>query len=325
MRGIIFHAGRTGGPYQVITPENAAKPLKEQLSFTNFGWPPDSKPKCLFHMHGETLLKRTVMLFREVGVEQIRIVAGYKKELIEEHNNKEKLGLEIVYNPDWDYDYSYLRPGQPGQDYLKGMKTVELGLDGMDDALLMTYGDALMMRKAVKEAVETKLPLAMATPHLFKIDRSHLHLLKELPNYGGGTGVYLPLRQLFVSYADMAESWHPIGKNPICYMLSVRGFGVCDVDYYNQTDEYKKERCLALRSQGLSFEEIAEKAGITLEWTKMLCLEDGYPLHSPVVQPECKNCNVQLEKTKNCEFRENAYGILCPRERTLKRKKRRVN
>ena len=241
MRGIIFHAGLTGGPYQVISPESAPLPIREQLRTDNFGWAPNSKPKTLFHMHGETLLHRMVRWWREFGVEDIRIVVGYKKELIEQYNEEHNLRLEIVYNPDWTDDYSGLKGGQPGQDYIKGMKTVELGLMGMDDDLLMAHGDAYMTKRAVKACVETDLPLAMATPHLFKIDRTHLHLLKDLPKYGGGTGVYLPLRELFVHYADMAETWHPKGENPICYMLSPRGNGICDVDYYNQTDEYRKE------------------------------------------------------------------------------------
>jgi len=307
VRGIIFHAARTGGPYQSITPETSGKPLKEQLTMTHYGWPPDSKPKCLFHVLGETLLKRTVMLFREFGIEQIRIVCGYKIEMIEAYNNREKLDLEIMHNPDWVDDYSYLRTGQPGQDYLKGMKTVELGLEGMDDDLLMTYGDVLMMRLAIKECIESENPLAMHTPHIFKISKSHLHLLEELPKYGGGTGVFLPLVYLFKAYNSTMVS---------C---------VADVDYYNQTDEYRKERCLALRSQGLSFEGIAEKTRLAIEWVKMLCLQDGYPLYERGIPSECVRCNMQLEKTKNCEFRARVYGILCHREIALKKQSHTAN
>lgn len=347
VKGIIFHAAMTGGPYQNISPESASKPLKEQLRTDTFGWPPNSKPRTLFHVYGETLLERTVAFFREYGVNDIRIVVGYKKELIEQYNEEKKLGLEIVYNPDWVDDYSYLRTGQPGQDYLKGMKTVQAGLQGMDDDLLMTYGDVLMMRCVVKVAIEAKLPLAMVISHLFKISRSHLYLLNDLPNYGGGTGVHLPLRHLFLAHVDVAGSEAPRSNNPICYMLNDdagnRGFGVGDVDYYSITDEYKKVQALKLRSEGWSYEQIAKElkldqydswyfgktgwlnAAFThnlkrpdpAEWIQRLCNEADYPLRSMWTLPECENCKVDPANTKTCEFRWKVYNILCPKENQL--------
>jgi len=48
-----------------------------------YAFPEDSKPKCLFHSGGKTLLEIMVSILRSVGIENIRIVTGYhRKEFI---------------------------------------------------------------------------------------------------------------------------------------------------------------------------------------------------------------------------------------------------
>jgi len=42
----------------------------------------DNKPKCLLEVSGKTILQRTLDAFNEVGIKNISIVRGYKKELI---------------------------------------------------------------------------------------------------------------------------------------------------------------------------------------------------------------------------------------------------
>jgi len=69
-----------------------------------YGFPENSKPKCLFHFSGEVLLERQVEVLRECGVSDIRVVVGYKKEMIEEFNEKMKLGLKLIFNPTWESD-----------------------------------------------------------------------------------------------------------------------------------------------------------------------------------------------------------------------------
>ncbi len=69
------------------------------LSHGTYRFPKDAKPKCLFHYEGEILLERSVRVLRKCGLNDIRIVVGYKKELIERFNNKKKLGLKLIYNP----------------------------------------------------------------------------------------------------------------------------------------------------------------------------------------------------------------------------------
>lgn len=61
------------------------------------------KPKCLLKINGKTILDRQIEAIREIGIKDILIVTGYKKELIEhavgnEARCKEYLGFEKTNN-----------------------------------------------------------------------------------------------------------------------------------------------------------------------------------------------------------------------------------
>ena len=47
-------------------------------------WPKHPKPKTLYHVRGGVLLERQVRLLQEVGMNDIRVVLGYRKEMIEQ-------------------------------------------------------------------------------------------------------------------------------------------------------------------------------------------------------------------------------------------------
>lgn len=55
----------------------------------------NDKPKCLVELHGKTLLERQLCALRSAGIEEIGIVTGYKRELLECY------GLHEFYNERW--------------------------------------------------------------------------------------------------------------------------------------------------------------------------------------------------------------------------------
>ncbi len=108
-------------------------------------FPDNSKQKVLYHINGEILLERLVSQLKEAGLEKIRLVTGYGAEGIQEFNRDRNLGLELVYNPEWDED--------PVESLRYGVK--DLG----DDALII-FGDILASIQIFKRFLECKAPLA---------------------------------------------------------------------------------------------------------------------------------------------------------------------
>ena len=58
------------------------------------------KPKALITVNGEVLIERQIRQLREVGINEIVVVVGYKKEQF--YYLKEKFGVIIVENPEYN-------------------------------------------------------------------------------------------------------------------------------------------------------------------------------------------------------------------------------
>jgi len=85
----------------------ASKPESVKCEF-----PVGSKPKCLFHYKGEILLERQVKILRSVGLNDITVVVGHQKEMIERFNSQRGLGLKLVYNPKGETDVKDVKKGR---------------------------------------------------------------------------------------------------------------------------------------------------------------------------------------------------------------------
>jgi len=92
-------------------------------------FPPDPKPPVLFHWHGEMILERVVHVLRESGIRDIRIVAGYKANMIEEMNETREWGCEVVLNARWEED---------------AVNSLLQGIKGVEDDVLIILGDLLV-------------------------------------------------------------------------------------------------------------------------------------------------------------------------------------
>lgn len=185
-------------------------------------WPENAKPKCLFHVRGEVLLERQVRILREVGIDDIRVVVGYKKEMIEKFNEEKKLGLELVYNPTAESDR------KAGSGWVKGLDSVKVGLEGVNDDVLIMYGDLYLKANGLKRVLEEKSPcVSVYSGHgcqMFKTSKELLPLLRKFNGVGIGTS----LRKFCMRNN---------GVEIILYPPEV----IHDIDFYPQTDEYKLE------------------------------------------------------------------------------------
>lgn len=111
----------------------------------NPNWfPPNAKPKCLFHVGGEVLLSRIVRSLRDAGVSDVRVVVGYRREDIERFNEEKELGLELVYNPLWEAD---------------AVASVLRGIKGVEDDVLLISGDIIIDSDLIARFLERDEPL----------------------------------------------------------------------------------------------------------------------------------------------------------------------
>lgn len=177
----------------------------------HYGWPKDSKPKCLFHVKGEVLLLRQVRILRELGVTEIRVVVGYKREIIEALNLERGLGLHLAYNPEWE----------------SGPFTASLkvGLRGLDDDLLISFGDVYLTREGLRKFIEDPHEIAVALGRgggsfgyqLYKVASKYLPGLRRVE----GSKVIWPLHRYCMNHGGV--------------IITVEG--IYDVDFYRYTDE----------------------------------------------------------------------------------------
>jgi molybdenum cofactor cytidylyltransferase len=56
--------------------------------------------KPLLELGGKTVIERAVCLFRDAGIRDIRVVAGYRSDLLEPL--LEQLGVRVIHNPSYD-------------------------------------------------------------------------------------------------------------------------------------------------------------------------------------------------------------------------------
>lgn len=208
----------------------------------NFRRVPNSRPKCLYHVAGEILLERTVQILRQLGVNDIRIVVGWKREEIEKFNKEKKLGLEFVYNPDWSSN---------------AVKSLTTGLQGVDDDVLIIGADLLIRLDVIegllrcdapfccireRPSVSQVYPWGVGTQaYICKVSRERLHVLRGAQKYaerwadkkwGGdhkGWRSESGMAWIGAIIEIFKEFKHEIG--------GATAARVSDIDFYEQTDE----------------------------------------------------------------------------------------
>ncbi len=208
------------------------------LSHGTYLFPEDAKPKCLFHYKGEVLLERSVRVLRKCGVNDIRVVVGYKKELIEEFNNEKKLGLKLIYNPTGSSDTH-------GGGWKKCSDSIRLGLKGIDEDVIITVGDIYLTEKGISRLLGSKDRLTIGRAGhgrtMFKIGKEYLPKLREAEGRGCANLIYyFCMTEKGVKGFGQQDGVYkgPREMFPEHYLVLP---GIKDIDWYWQTDEGIKE------------------------------------------------------------------------------------
>lgn len=137
---------------------------------TRYLFPPNSKPKCLFRVDGKVILNTLVQALRGGGISNIRIVVGYRAKDIEKFNRRNQLGLEVVYNEDWNTD---------------AVKSILVGINGVQDDVLILFSDLKnVTADVIRRFVECPEPLAW-----IKLKKKYRSMDPEI--YVGDRQVYI--------------------------------------------------------------------------------------------------------------------------------------
>ena len=209
-------------------------------TYEKYGFPPDSKPKCLFHYKGKVLLEMQVRVLREAGINDIAIVAGYKIEQIREFNKDKKLGLDVLYNPTAESD----KEGSRG--WVKGIDTARVGVKSVDDDVLLIFGDVLLNVEGLQKIVEDENQcISVYSGHGYQLYKVPKALIPSLRKYYGRPGGMMALHDFVMENGGIRMQ---IGMNPMkeewirkCKTKCVKIPPMRDIDYYYMTDEGKAE------------------------------------------------------------------------------------
>ena len=205
----------------------------------HYRFPENSKPKCLFHVKGKTLLDMAVTSLRDAGIDNIRVVTGYHSEDIEAYNEENHLELEIVFNPDWEKS---------------APSSLFTGLRDVKDDVLIMFSDIIFNADIIRDFLKCPEPLVWLT-----VERPPR--LRTYPECRGkSVDIVKVAKEKFgifegIDTLVMIEKfgWKNIQGNhiatllyeafranePIGEVLIKRRFP--EVDYYRQTDERKQK------------------------------------------------------------------------------------
>lgn len=147
-----------------------------------YGFPRNPKPICLHHYKGEVILERQIKIFRAAGINDIRIIIGYRKELIEDFIKKKRLNIEIAENIEAAKDV-YAGGGWP-----TFLVSLRKGLEGVDDDVIIIMSDIYLTPEGLKTLLEDKNKCAVLRDnhgaHIFKISRKFIPELRQLKGKG---------------------------------------------------------------------------------------------------------------------------------------------
>ena len=185
---------------------------------------PNSKPKSLFHYNKEVILDHQLRVFKECGIKSFRLVTGYRSEDLVAYNKKNKLGLEIVYSPNWATD---------------ALSTIRVALKDMDEDVILVFADVIFKSIIpLKQFLASEAPLVclyhgakkgLGAPDAFKIDREKLPLMKRLEEYD-----YAPERKIDEGLRMGYTIWKLVES---CGVFMYAPGLLIDVDFFGQTDE----------------------------------------------------------------------------------------
>lgn len=156
-----------------------------------YGFPENSKPKCLYEHQGEVILEKSIKLLKKHGIKEIIVVTGYKEEQIKSFLKDKKIVAKLVSNPDHSQEgliHSVIfgaREVPPEDNFLLILGDVVLSEDLLLSLLKCQSPICIRKHRHTYEFFAAKLSLDALG------DMSHLAkwVIDEAPRWAGGKRV----------------------------------------------------------------------------------------------------------------------------------------
>lgn len=203
-------------------------------------------------MNGEVLLDYNIRILREVWIDDIDLVVGYKWSMIEEHVIKNKLNAKIIYNHNWQKS---------------AVHTLKAAFEWEEKDSLLIYWDTLLDKSLIQDIVwapgevtfisrmskkvESETPIELFTngmidSWIFKIGKGMFHVFDDPQKVEKETADFLQKEYTSFSHANIS-GWVTLSvmiklmalKSNNVDLVAVNG-RYKDMDFFYQTDEYKK-------------------------------------------------------------------------------------
>ena len=178
-------------------------------------WLADGRPKCLLRFGGRTILDYCLDGFRTAGVEEIVLVTGYRRELVERFiEERGERGVSYVVNE---------RYAETNTAF-----SLNLALRVMDSGFLLANGDVLYDRSILQDLVRHPAPSCIAVDDKIPLDAEEVKVIardgwvvdigKHLPPrlcqgeaiglYKVARGIVAPLRRIYDDLEGRGELQH---------------------------------------------------------------------------------------------------------------------
>ena len=145
------------------------------------------KPKCMIEYKGRSLINHTINTMRSCGVNDIIIVNGYKKEILESHLCDEKVKF-----------FTNMRFEKTNM-----VHTLFCAESDMNDDILISYGDIIFSKNVLKQIIKNKNSFTVT------VDKNWLDLWKIRMNN--------PLEDAETMKIDNNGNIIELGKKPKSY------------------------------------------------------------------------------------------------------------
>lgn len=145
-----------------------------------YGFPKNGKPRCLYHYKGEVILDAMVKRLHAFGLYDIRVVTGWKHEQIEKYVEEKKLDVDLAFCPESENDKFV-------GSWPKIFDTIRAGLNGVDDDVIIMFGDNSLSQDGIPKLLASKYRFAFTrNGHGFQLFRFRKEFLSTLRSFQVG-------------------------------------------------------------------------------------------------------------------------------------------
>ena len=198
------------------------------------------KPKCMIKINGVTIIERQLTILNNLGINNITVVTGYKREIIE-NLVKNKYGVKCIYNEDYEKYNNW--------------KSLLIGIKNVNDNTIIIDGD-LVFNKSILESLlkcNDESCMVIDSNKIYSdesmrvsVENAYINSIsKKYPNsYGEYIGIARInnknlhcLRDSLENSADDDYYDTHIVKSVKCRVLDTFGFEWIEVDTRDDCDE----------------------------------------------------------------------------------------